>query len=191
MNITEAAGPAADVAPSDPPPTPDRSLATRLAGVAGHLDRLRAGRQRGPLAELRRLQVIRNGTDAARPSELPGETFWALVQRFDIAPGEEDFWLSVLPLMVRHPHQRGARPGRALEAAGVSKARFERWLRLDREGARREAARLLSKLKDQGLDWVVLGHALHRWNDEDRYGLARDFFLARERREHTHTDGVD
>jgi hypothetical protein len=184
MNSTQAAVPSG-VAVSE------RTLASRLAGVAGHLDRLRANGQRGPLAELRRLQPQSERTDAARPSELPGETFWALVQRFDIAPGEEEFWLAVLPLMVRYPHQSRARPGRVLEAAGISKARFERWLRLDRGGARREASRLLSKLKDQKLDWVELGYALHRWSDEDRYELARGFFLARERRDRTPTDGAE
>lgn len=192
MSTPKAADPTTTSAVPDAGATPaERSLSSRLAGVAGHLDRLRSSGQRGPLAELRRLQPMQNDSLAARPSELPGEAFWSLVQRFDIAPGDEAFWLVVLPLMVRHPHQRGTRAGRALEASGVSKARFERWLRLDREGARREAARLLSKLKDQKLDWVDFGHALCHWRDEDRYRLARDFFLARERREHSPTDGAN
>lgn len=169
----------------------------RLAGVARHLNRLSEKRQRGRLAELRRLQSRREPSESVRPSELPGEAFWNMVHQFDIPRSEEDFWLAVLPLMVRHPHQHQPKlrvpPGRALEAAGISKPRFERWLRLDREGARREAPRLLSKLKDQGLDWVKLGHTLYRWSDDDRYTLARDFFLARERRDrkHTQTDGAD
>jgi hypothetical protein len=191
MSMADTGDRTAPTPPADPTSeSSDRSLASRIAGVAGYLERLRDRRQRGPLAELRRLQPQNARADTARPSEMPGETFWSLVQRFDLRRGEEGFWLAVLPLMVRHSHQRGARPGHALEAVGVSKARFERWLRQDREGARREAPRLLSKLKDQGLDWVDLGHALYRWSDEDRYRLARDFFLARERRERTHTDGA-
>jgi CRISPR type I-E-associated protein CasB/Cse2 len=176
-------------APPDPSSAPGRSLSSRLAGVAAYLDRLQGMQQRGPLAELRRLQPM-GECGETRPSDLPGETFWALVQRFDIPRGEEPFWLALLPVMVRHRHQRGTKPGRAMEAVGISKARFERWLRLPRESAWREAPRLLSKLKDHGLDWVEFGHALHRWNEEDRYRLARDFFLARERREHTHTEGA-
>ncbi len=186
-----AAGVQPATAPETAAASPERTLASRLAGVARYLDRLRVRQQRGPLAELRRLQPMSGGHQAARPRELPGETFWSLVQRFEIPPREEDFWLSVLPLMVRHSHQRGIHPGGALEAAAISKPRFERWLRLDREGAWRETPRLLSKLKDQGLDWVELGHLLYRWSDEDRYRLARDFFLKRERREHTATDGAD
>lgn len=167
--------------PPGPPLAADGSLTRQIAGVAARLDQLRHSGQRGPLAELRRLSS----------REIPGDAFWAMVERFDIARGDEAFWLGVLPLMVRHPHQPGARPGKILEAAGISKSRFERWLRLDRAGARREAGRLLSNLKDDGLDWVALGHALHRWNDGDRYRLARDFFLARERRDSITTDGAD
>lgn len=168
-------------APGSPPEAETDTLSTRLAGVAKRLERLRKTSQRGPLAELRRLH----------PQQVPGATFWTLVDRHHVPRGEESFWLSVLPLMVRQPHQHGMKPGVALEAAGISKARFERWLRLDRDGARREARRLLSKLKDQGLDWVQLGNALYRWNDGDRYRLARDFFIARSRREHTSTHGAN
>jgi hypothetical protein len=168
--------------PSAPPAAEsERTLATRMAGVAAYLDQLRRTNQRGTLAELRRL----------RPETVPGDAFWSLVDRYEIPRSEEAFWLAVLPLMVRHPHQRGVRPGKALEAAGISKARFERWLRLDRDAARREAARLFSKLKDQGFDWISLGHALRHWSEANRYELARDFFLARERREPTSTDGAD
>jgi hypothetical protein len=153
----------------------------RVASVAGWLERLHGSRQRGALAELRRL----------RPDSIPGEAFWDIVERFRIPPDEEPFWRAIIPLMVRHPHRRNIKPGRAIEAAGISKPRFERWLRLDRASDRAAAGRLLSKLGDDGLDWTGLGNALYRWNDDDRYYLARDFFLARERRESSHTDGAE
>jgi hypothetical protein len=145
------------------------------------LERLHNTRQRGALAELRRLRL----------DSIPGEAFWDIVERFDIPKEEEPFWRAIIPLMVRHPHRRNIKPGRAIEAAGISKPRFERWLRLDRDGARAAAGRLLSKLGDDGLDWTSLGHALHSWSYKSRYYLARDFFLARERRESSHTDGAE
>jgi len=157
------------------------ALPSRVANVAGWLERLRKSSQRGALAELRRV----------RYDSIPGEAFWDLVQRFDIPEEEEAFWHAVIPLMVRHPHRRNIRPGRAIEAAGISKPRFERWLRLDRHGAQMAAGRLLSKLGDDGLDWMNLGSALSNWSYDDRYRLASDFFLARERRESSHTDGAE
>lgn len=163
------------------PPPRGRDVTWRIASVAGWLERLNDSRQRGALAELRRL----------RPDSIPGEAFWDLVGRFDIPRDEEPFWRAIIALMVRHPHRRNVRPGRAIEAAGISKPRVERWLRLDRDGARTAAGRLLSKLGDDGLDWTNLGRALHRWSDNDRYYLARDFFLARERRESSHNDGAE
>ncbi len=156
-------------------------LLWRIASVAGWLERLQNTRQRGALAELRRV----------RSDSIPGEAFWDLVQCFDVPKEEEPIWRAIIPLMVRHPHRRNIRPGRAIEAAGISKPRFERWLRLDRDGAQMAAGRLLSKLGDDGLDWTMFGRALHRWNHDERYSLARDFFLARERRESSHTDGAE
>jgi CRISPR type I-E-associated protein CasB/Cse2 len=168
--------------PNGRTPSPrGHSFTWRVTSVAGWLERLHNTRQRGALAELRRL----------RPGSIPGEAFWDIVGRFGIPEEEELFWRAIIPLMVRHPHRRNVKPGRAIEAAGISKPRFERWLRLDRDGARAAAGRLLSKLGDDGLDWTLLGRALHRWNDNERYLLARDFFLARERRESSHTDGAE
>jgi len=117
--------------------------------------------------------------------------FWSIVERAAIKPRDESFWIAILPLMIRFPHQSGVSPGRALEQAGISKPRFERWLRLDRERALVEAPRLFSKLEGQRMDWLTLGHLLYRWNDEDRHRLAREFFLARARRDATTSDGVE
>jgi|GEM_PF-2241400 len=156
-------------------------ITSKVAKIAGWLERLHNSRQRGALAELRRL----------RSDSIPGEAFWDVVERFDIPEEEESFWLAIIPLMVRHPHRRKIRPGRALEAAGISKPRFERWLRLDRHDARAAAGRLLSKLGDDGLDWTSLEPALRYWSEKDRYDLARDFFLARQHRESSQTDGAE
>ncbi len=165
---------------STPPPR-GHDFTWRVASVAGWLERLHNSRQRGALAELRRLRL----------DSIPGEAFWDVVERFSIPKHEEPFWRAIIPLMVRHPHRRNIKPGRAIEAAGISKPRFERWLRLDRDDAQAAAGRLLSKLGDDGLDWTRLARALHRWDDEDRYSLARDFFLARERRASSQTDGAE
>lgn len=156
------------------------SLGSRLAEAAGYVENLKRSGNRGRLAELRRLS--RSG--------VPGDTFWTLVQRFGLQQRDQEFWLAVIPLIVRHPHSRDRRPGRVLEASGLSKARFERWLRLDRDRAIREAGRILSHLRDETIDWVALGHALYRWNEGDRYGLARDFFTARAHRNNTSADGA-
>lgn len=159
----------------DPSPT----LASRIAGIAGYIKSL----PRGDQAELRRL-----GQHVGR---IPPEVFWRIVARYKIHHSDEPFWQSVLPLMVKHPHSPNARPGQKLDEARVSPARVERWLRLDKEGARREASRLLSKL-DAGVDWVQLGYLLYMWDEKNRTRLARDFFLTRSRRTaQSSTDGGD
>lgn len=147
----------------------EHSLASRLVGIAGYVAKLPRGEQ----AELRRLRQ--------HAGAIPPEVFWRIVDRYEIHPGDEEFWKAILPLMVKYPHTRGARPGHMLEEAGVSAPRVERWLRMDRDGALREADRLFSRLQG-GVDWVRLGHLLHRWDEEHRTGLARDFFLRRSRR---------
>lgn len=149
-------------------------IAKRLAGAAGYVSQL----QRGDRAMLRRLR--------GRYSEVPPEPFWRIVERYEIPEGdrEDRFWMSVLPLMVQHAHQRGSRPGRVLCRAGVSPARLERWLRRDCEGAWAEADRLLSQV-DQPFDWVQFGFLLYYWDhrqygEKNRRRLARDYFLSPE-----------
>lgn len=137
--------------------------AQQLTGVAGYIKRLRPG----PRAELRRLSP-----DSAA---VPPKVFWDIVDRYRIRESDETYWISVIPLMVRHPHVPTA-PGRALARAKVSAARVERWLRLDRDGARRSAGRVLSQLKQGGLDWVQFGDLLRDWSDDGRRRLARQFF---------------
>ncbi|MCC7494929.1 MAG: hypothetical protein IT204_21440 [Fimbriimonadaceae bacterium] len=148
--------------PTTAEPPAERPLPRRLIGVAGYLQGLRPG----PRARLRRLRQ--------HPDRLPAD-FWALVERYAIDPCDETYWVAVVPLMVVHRHARW-RPGRALAAAGVSKARIERWLRLDRERAMAEAWRLLSKLPS-GLDWASFGQLLWYWDDQRRRAFARDYFL--------------
>lgn len=147
----------------------------QLLSVAGHLETLRTANRRGPLAVLRRL-----GTD---PDYIPPQVFWDIADRYEIARHEEDFWLAIMPLMVRHPHRFDLPSGRALAAAGVSAPRIERWLRLDRNSARREAGRLLSHLGDGGLDWTRFGPLLRFWTEDQRRSLAREFFLSTEYRQ--------
>lgn len=166
MSATEASATA--------PPATGYRLTTQVAGIAGYLDELRRANRRGDLAMLRRLGREQGG--------VPPEVFWRIVDRYEITPGEEAFWLAVLPLMVKYPHRPGAHPGAALSRAGVKSARLERWLRLDRPGALREASRLLSKV-DGPLDWVALAHLLRSWSEDGRRRLARDFFLSPEQRD--------
>lgn len=147
------------------------SFREQVRGIAGYVGSL----GRGQRAHLRRL--------SADPGHIPRPAFWDVVERYQIGERDEPFWLAVLPLMVRHPHRSDLSPARALAAAGVSPARAERWLRLDREGAWREAARLLSHLKDGGLDWTRLAPLLRDWSDEQRRGFARDYFLSPEYRQ--------
>lgn len=141
-------------------PTFEQQLA-RVAGYVGSLPR-------GPRAELRRLRQ--------HADEIPPDIFWQVVDKHDLAPSEEDWWLAILPLMVAHEHQPGRRPGHALKQAGVKPARVERWLRYDRDRAIEEAHRLLALL-DSGFDWVRMGKLLRWWTDPQRRELARDFFL--------------
>lgn len=157
----------------------DRALSftRQLLGVADYVKALK----RGPRAVLRRLN--------ADPDRIPPQVFWDVADRYGIQRHEEDFWLAVVPLMVLHPHRSDLPPGRALAAAGVSAARVERWLRLDRDGALREAGRLLSHLGDGGLDWTRLGPLLRYWSDDQRRSFARDFFLSPEYRQRKATAG--
>lgn len=152
------------------------TLHSRIAGIAGYIVQL----PRGDQAELRRLRQ-----DSAR---IPPEVFWRIVARYDIGQRDEPFWQSILPLMVKYPHTPGAKPGVMLDEARVSPARVERWLRLDQNGALREADRLFSKLK-AGVDWVQLGYLLYLWDEKHRNQLARDFFLTRSRRTAQSTEG--
>jgi len=147
----------------------ERSLASRITGIARFLENL----PRGERAELRRLRQ--------EFSRVPPEVFWQIVEQYDIHPADEPFWKAVLPLMVKYPYTPGERPGHVLEKAGVSAARVERWLRLDRQAAWREADRLLS-VADAGLDWVSFGYLLYYWDENHRNRFARDFFVTRSRR---------
>jgi CRISPR type I-E-associated protein CasB/Cse2 len=175
--MTETAQAAA--APPEQRPTSDsapeasqpRGFRHQVLGIAGYVGALR----RGPRAVLRRLD--------AGDGTIPPQDFWNVVERYGIAERDERLWLAVLPLMVRYPHRFDRSPGRALAAAGVSASRVERWLRLDSAAARREAGRLLSHLKGEGLDWIKLAYLLRDWSDEQRRGFARDFFLSPEYRQ--------
>jgi CRISPR type I-E-associated protein CasB/Cse2 len=115
---------------------------------------------------------MRSGTD-----HVPPEVFWRIVDRYEIKPHDELFWLHVIPLMVEHEHKNGVRAGAALFRVGVSAARIERWLRLDRPAALAEARRLLTRV-NSGFDWPRFGKLLLFWNDPARMAFARDFFLA-------------
>jgi CRISPR type I-E-associated protein CasB/Cse2 len=173
----------------DPRSDPVRRIAAQLAQAAHAIDRLRGGPenankpQRGDLAQLRRMR-----SDAAR---IPPEVFWRVLPN-SVPRDEETFWLDVLPLMAKHPHQRGQRLGHLLREAWSGDPqevrgglRLERWLRLPQFKALRETDRLLQRLdKSQGLDWVGFGLLLFRWDDPDdgerrRRDLARDFFRGR------------
>jgi CRISPR type I-E-associated protein CasB/Cse2 len=164
-------------------PTSDRRTAAPMSfrdqvfGVARDLSKLR----RGPRAVLRRIH--------SDPRHIPPQPFWDLVARYEIPERDEPFWLKVIPLMVVYPHRLEAPPGRALAAAGVSPARVERWLRLDASAARNEAHRLLSHLKEGGLNWVSFAYLLRDWTDQQRRGFAREFFLSPQH--HTPRAGAD
>jgi CRISPR type I-E-associated protein CasB/Cse2 len=163
------------------PPLEVVPLERQLLGVAGYVANLR----RGPRAVLRRLS-----TD---PSAVPPQEFWDVVERYGILQRDENLWLRLIPLMVRHPHAE-VRPGASLARAGVSAARIERWLRQDADGALAEAGRLLSHLGDGGLNWPRLGRLLHDWDRPGhgprlRRDLARDFFLSPEFRARSASTG--
>lgn len=119
---------------------------------------------RGDRAELRRM----------RPDGIPPEVYWRLTDDLD---RNDPLWMTVLPLMVRHPHERGARPGRVLARNGIKAARAERWLRRDQESAWEEAGRLLGPAKGAPLDWSRFGTLLAGWNDPARRrSFAREYF---------------
>lgn len=146
-----------------------RNLGDTFVGVASYVDNLPNGER----AELRRLR--------GRFRELPPEVFWRIVERYDIPRRDEEFWMAVLPLMVEHPHHPGCRTGRVLRNSGVSSARLEKWLRLDREDALNEAGRLLSQV-DGPINWRQFGYLLYLWShaeygERNRRDLARDFFV--------------
>lgn len=150
----------------------------QLLGAAGYVSSLR----RGPRAVLRRM--------SADPEAVPPEVFWDIVARYEIAEREEPFWRAVLPLMVRHAHAPGIRPGAALARSGVSGARLERWLRLSHATALAEAGRLFARVEG-GVDWTSLGPILRFWNDASHRDIARQFFLSREYRERAPTTKGD
>jgi len=159
----------------------ERTLESRIAGVAADVGK----RRRGEQAQLRRVHP-----KGALPS-----VFWDLVKKYEIEEGyEEDFFVHLLPAMVQHRHEPRRRPGAALRRAGVSPARFERWLRQDKQTAWRETRRILAQV-DEGVDWAVLGQLLFhwdhpKWGEVNRRRIARDFFLTRpsEEREEVATE---
>jgi CRISPR type I-E-associated protein CasB/Cse2 len=135
------------------------------------------GYSRGDRAALRRLS-----TD---PRAVPPEVFWRAVgDRID-SDEDERFWRSALLLMARHRHLPGSSLGEQLEGPVdrplLPNSRLERWLRLDRERAREDARRVLSRL-DDGVNWADLGPLLHHWTPAQRRRVAQSFFRARHRR---------
>lgn len=122
------------------------------------------GVSRGDRAELRRMQ----------PDGIPPEIYWRLTEGLGY---EDELWMTVLPLMVQHPHQPGRRPGRVLARNGVKAARVMRWLRRDRRSAWDEARRFLGPARQVPLDWSRFGTLLGRWDDPHRRRrFARDYF---------------
>ena len=128
---------------------------------------------RGERAVLRRLALH----SASPPAE-----FWEALGRAGMQPEafqdqEFDFWMGILPVMARHPHEGRAYAGRLLARARVSSSRVERWLRRDRRSALGELSRLVSKLPaGEGLNWTQMGRLLHGWSVEDRRRFAADYF---------------
>lgn len=146
---------------------PERELSPlgqQFLAISGYV----ASLPRGPRAILRRLW--------GHQDEPAPDVFWQIVDRYGIQARDEDFWLAILPLMVECPHS-WVRPGHAVAQAGVSKARVERWLRLDRERAWREANRLLARL-EAGLNWTQFGPLLYHWDEGGRRTFARQYFLS-------------
>lgn len=148
---------------------PTRTMRSALGSAIAMIDGWRGRSDRGSLAELRRL----------RDDEVPPEAFWSLVAATQSPVSQELFWRAILPLMVLVPHRPGVFLGEALQQAGVSAARVERWLRLDRGPALKEARKLLRRL--EAVDWLRLGASLHRWDDPARTEIARHFFRAQYR----------
>lgn len=109
-----------------------------------------------------------------RPDGIPPEVYWRLT---DPLSRYDELWMTVLPLMVAHPHEGGDRPGRVLARNGIKPARTERWLRRGRESAWEEASRFLGPARGVALDWSRFGTLLANWDDvERRRRFARDFF---------------
>lgn len=169
-----------------PAPAGDRSptrrgvLANECAAILRYLAVLERTEQTGPLAALRRLDRVQNGP--------PPEPFWAVVERAHIPVRREQFWLDLLPMMVRCPHRGGDRLGRVLRGTGaepaVAKGHVERWLRLTAPNARVELRRLLRRV--DRVDWYNLVELLDRWDDPGdersrKHAFARDYFLHRAR----------
>ncbi|MGH7664307.1 MAG: type I-E CRISPR-associated protein Cse2/CasB [Gemmatimonadaceae bacterium] len=158
-------------------PPPLRQRIARVAAYVGRDDLL----SRGDRAALRRLD--------GDSRDIPPAVFWRICYQFDIEPPEESFWMTALPLMATHRHNPQQRAGRTLAAAGVSASRLERWLRLRKDSARREARRLLARLGDGGIDWGEFGALLYRWDDNGRRSLARAFFRSPEFRQAPTSEG--
>lgn len=178
--VTETAPEAApEAAPAHSGEEPRASpFARRVMRIAAHLDRMRnVTGLRGQLAILRRI--------AMDPAGIPPETYWELMQKFEVPFGEEPFWLRVLPLMASRRHDPRQPPGVALEKTEVTPARLERWLRAEQEDAWAQAPRILARLGDAGIDWVSLAYLLRDWNSDQRTALAQEFFRARHRRTST------
>jgi CRISPR type I-E-associated protein CasB/Cse2 len=160
-----------------------RGWAQVVLGVAGTIEERNrgGGSSRGDRAVLRRMRADEHIFPAP---------FWSLIGKYDISPTDEAFWIDVIPLMVKHRHNTAISAGRALAEAKVSRARVERWLRLDAPRARREARRLLSKV-DTGFDWVQFASLLRWWNAEAQRRFARDFFLTRDAQEKQRTSAKE
>jgi len=145
---------------------------SQLARVAARLHS--AGVSRGERSELRRM----------RGDDIPPEIYWRLTADLTWphrggGRAFDDFWIAVLPLMARTPHEARARPGRVLAKAGAKPARIERWLRRERGTAWTEAGRLLSITKGAALDWARFGFLLYSWDDPKvKRDFARDYFRA-------------
>lgn len=153
---------------------------TESDGLFGKMTRLATqvqskGVDRGDRAELRRM----------RADGIPPAVFWLLT---DGLGGSDALWMAVLPLMVTHPHESGARPGRVLARNGVKPARVMRWLRRDRESAWQEAGRFLGPARGIPIDWGRFGTLLAAWNDLDaRRRFAREYFSEAHKMERTPT----
>lgn len=137
---------------------------TVIATAVHTVERWRARGDRGRLAELRRLQ--RGGT--------PSEAFWALADAADANGETEQFLRQYLPVVASTKHRAGVRPGRSFQLAGISPARFDRWLRQPQLAAIDESRQLVRRCAS--IDLIRLGIVLRFWRDEDRVQLAREFY---------------
>jgi len=124
---------------------------SQLARVAARLHS--AGVSRGERSELRRM----------RGDDIPPEIYWRLTADLTWphrggGRAFDDFWIAVLPLMARTPHEARAR---------------------ERGTAWTEAGRLLSITKGAALDWARFGFLLYSWDDPKvKRDFARDYFRA-------------